>query len=893
MKLFPLQQMTTGQQSGGVTNSLTLTAVSAQTNYPFQFGRPFVQGAVPHLPQVLVDGVPAATQADVKNRYPDGSVKFAVLAVVLPSLPAGQPVTLTFQDTQAPPAAPLTQAQMVAALAGQDATLAFTFPDRLMGGNGPQLAINTTLAVLRGFANGGFTVNVNGSPVTVSGMNFSAAEDWQTVQNILRAAGAAKGLGITLGGNPWTQTYLINITAPAAIGFAAAPTDGSQDMSATFGLTQAQGAAILAKSTASISASAMLSAGHYEAWTSGPIAQTVRLRDDSQARTYDIGNGDGFHPIRPGFDLTFWNTGRVFANPVIENGISSELEDVAYSVVGAVGGTQQVSLDLTGGVASQSTHQALCGARLRMNIGAAPSNQVSIDHNLAYLRSTRFLPSYDPAVGFNATALANAYASFSGHPHGPFDGQWNGGFMWVNAMAEGGARADIGPNVGWYTWALQSKGDWRMLELLWAAADTAASFPLQLREADPTKRLLRDDPQPQGGAPATGYGRTISVTDRPSICARNLTLGDTKTADRVTFVGTFGSGAWSADGAHQPNAYYIPYLLSGDPYYLHQMYLWVGFSAARYNGADTTASDGRGPTGSEGAIADELRGAGWIMRSRAEIAFIAPDGDPEKTYFGRLLNDAIARWEGGFGIAGTVFDGSAIKTWGQQQGNAYSDFGPLDPGNSWSRTPPALHNWEANGNPAFDDSEVDAQVSAGVMTTSAGNWTTPWMQAYVQYCLGRVVELGFIQAKPLMLWSGKFSTDEIMASGMPEIMVDLYEMPVFANTQNGQNPTGATPPGGPFTWAQMRTIALTANWVNTTGPAQFTNNALPNPQAYPHLRLGGMAALVDQGAPDAAAAWAWLEANVIPHCDYSQDPSWKLIPRDDNNVLPAQPTATS
>ena len=81
----------------------------AISNYPFQFGRPFVDGAIAAAPQVLINGTPLKTQADVKNRYADGSVEFAVLAVVIPSLPAGASSTLTFQNQTANSNAPLTK----------------------------------------------------------------------------------------------------------------------------------------------------------------------------------------------------------------------------------------------------------------------------------------------------------------------------------------------------------------------------------------------------------------------------------------------------------------------------------------------------------------------------------------------------------------------------------------------------------------------------------------------------------------------------------------------------------------------------------------------------------------------------------------------------------------
>ncbi|HEY1298877.1 MAG TPA: hypothetical protein VGF07_00170, partial [Stellaceae bacterium] len=84
-----------------------------QRNYPLQFGRPFLDGAITGEPQVLINGAPVASQADVKNRYPDGSVEFAVIAVVIPTLPASGSLTLTFQNGPVGSHTPLTAAQML------------------------------------------------------------------------------------------------------------------------------------------------------------------------------------------------------------------------------------------------------------------------------------------------------------------------------------------------------------------------------------------------------------------------------------------------------------------------------------------------------------------------------------------------------------------------------------------------------------------------------------------------------------------------------------------------------------------------------------------------------------------------------------------------------------
>ena len=206
-----------------VANSITITNTSVVviSNYPFQFGRPFLQRAIPHAPQVLINGRPVTTQADVKNRYPDGSVEFDVMAVAAPSLPNNTPVMLSFADTTRRDNTPLTQAQML---------------------------------------------------------------------------------------------------------------DPSYNFDAVMTLTPASGAAQTA------SARQMVSDGNRKPWTSGQIAQTMICADDSAARKYDIGFGDGYHPFRPRFYATFWPaTHQVYVRAVGENGLTTELEHLAYKLSISVG----------------------------------------------------------------------------------------------------------------------------------------------------------------------------------------------------------------------------------------------------------------------------------------------------------------------------------------------------------------------------------------------------------------------------------------------------------------------------------------------------------------------------------------------------------------------------
>lgn len=89
-------------------------SAGTESNYPLQFGRPFATGEIKNTPQVLLDGAIAAkAQVDIKSRYADGSVKFAVVSLVLPTLDSVERV-ITFADHSPPASTAVSVADMLA-----------------------------------------------------------------------------------------------------------------------------------------------------------------------------------------------------------------------------------------------------------------------------------------------------------------------------------------------------------------------------------------------------------------------------------------------------------------------------------------------------------------------------------------------------------------------------------------------------------------------------------------------------------------------------------------------------------------------------------------------------------------------------------------------------------
>jgi hypothetical protein len=69
-----------------------------QTNRSISIPRPFVQGEIPNFAQASINGTPLLTQCDVKNRWPDGSLKFAIVSFIVPTIPAKGSVVVSFSN---------------------------------------------------------------------------------------------------------------------------------------------------------------------------------------------------------------------------------------------------------------------------------------------------------------------------------------------------------------------------------------------------------------------------------------------------------------------------------------------------------------------------------------------------------------------------------------------------------------------------------------------------------------------------------------------------------------------------------------------------------------------------------------------------------------------------
>ncbi|HEY9511221.1 MAG TPA: hypothetical protein VIQ48_01475, partial [Rhodanobacter sp.] len=103
-----------------VTDNVVSQAARTQSDVPVTFGQVFKNGDVPRGATVAatVNGQPVSLQVDPKAINPDGSLRHAVLTVMVPSLPSKAKLPLTLSTQSAPAAAgqagPASLAQLLA-----------------------------------------------------------------------------------------------------------------------------------------------------------------------------------------------------------------------------------------------------------------------------------------------------------------------------------------------------------------------------------------------------------------------------------------------------------------------------------------------------------------------------------------------------------------------------------------------------------------------------------------------------------------------------------------------------------------------------------------------------------------------------------------------------------
>ncbi len=366
-------------------------------------------------------------------------------------------------------------------------------------------------------------------------------------------------------------------------------------------LTGLSGSGYSGNVSASLQA-AIKDAQSLEYWLQGPVCTEILVNE----RLNNSLNASWEARFYPGTDFG------IRVSNSIENIYLSYRGNISYDV-SILTGTDTLSTQYT---KTGYIHTHNSRWRKIFWIGKQPP-ETEIHYDINYLVSTGMIMNYDTQLVVDESEIAAEYVNWQ-NAETDIDGN---GFI-TKFFPMTGGRREIGIQPKWTAMYLLSM-DNRMRQIMLGNAEMAGHAPIHYLEDDPNMEF---------------YKHAVSIDDRPNI---DLDSGGYIPAA----IGSVDNNGWTVDRAHQGSFAYVPYLVTGEYWYLQEMYYWASFDLAydNYgrNGKGYPQDFSSGHDGSYGAIYDQTRGFAWAIRNISDAAVLATDLSLEKTYYTNKVGNNI------------------------------------------------------------------------------------------------------------------------------------------------------------------------------------------------------------------------------------------------------------
>ena len=434
----------------------------------------------------------------------------------------------------------------------------------------------------------------------------------------------------------------------------------------------------------------------------------------------------GYRSIHPIFILTFYPGHRgVRIEAVSEIAWLNRLQTVQYSATLWTGapGSEVADYEL-----KDFSHVPKTRWR-RDTWSGRPVGKINIDHNLAYMVYSRILPSFDLSRSVGGSAIDDTLKYYKDRDNFPKLGPDNcskpgGTCMWYSDFGSSGGRPELGVLPSWDVRYLYTF-DPRLYDVMIANANVSGHVPIHVRESSAGKAFHSG-----AATPAEANSRVVSIDARS--CYVSRFVGEISCEeDKPVFLTKPSTGIWDPDLAHQGSFAFVAYLVTGDWYYLEELYFWASWNVAWANQGNCNYCRGGNDDnpGIYGVVNpwQNIRGIAWGLRAVAQAAILAPDESPEKGYFTEKVLNNIAAAEGRFSIRGGLASQSPEREGVWQYGFRDLGAGLVNPLYSW---------W-----PSVTKNNISPYSNLNPDTCA--NWTTSYMQNFNYIMFGYVEELGF------------------------------------------------------------------------------------------------------------------------------------------------------
>jgi hypothetical protein len=896
------------------------TTGATQTSRPTTLGRVFARGEIASYPRPSMAGTALTTwQADVKTRWRDGTGNCTVTGATNAS-----PIVITCSSSHGYMEGERVTISGVggntAANASWYITPLTTTTFNLHGstGNGAY----TSGGTVAGPADGSAAHAVLAFPLTLQ------PDDVQYIDFVSDSNPSSAGNSSATQSAAVTKTQLSNWD----IGSGAGSWNAKIDL--VNGTTHSVDIKSIISSSACTTISTDFQSSGCRYWMAGPVMTQIIVEDRSSSRAFDTGFATG-NPIHPFFIVTlFPGLAGMKVDYVMENvwagnraGTGMQMVDDAYQVVMKHGASSTAFYTYP----SSGTFNHWARSRYRQKAwqGTQPG-AIWIDHNFEYAGLyAKLTPNYDQTITIDPKYYNPAYTSDQAsatlpssetYRHAQADGGTDPndkGLYNTYYMGTGGNNAPYGHEsrylVGWgYSWkaGLTDPNARGMDTVVAEEAETQGHVNApHLREnlTDRNYCGATNTCIALGLSTVNAYSKAISIDARPQgrfgqAKIINTDSGFTPSADAIglSAIAEYGAGAtetnkwWAYQMSHTFDAVYLPYALSGDYYFLEEMYFYASMHLG-FRDWDTSDYQRHGTWG---FTWDETRGQGLAIKSLNHAAFFAPSGSPERAYYSEKLANQAAILEGWYGITtGAFYEPGTTSRW------------------YWGRNTVAhsLSNPLAIAVPGGSNDcyyNIFWNDPARLYAT-----TTQWMSTWPSFFMERSNDLGFTFAKPAGdQWLKKHMLHVISDPAMPNHFIFGIEAEKVRNgVQSTCNAGSIWATQMVQTWADVfagysdsstatgsnaQTVTSVADYLNESGSPFHTRSGDAGYDLYYLAAAAYLPGLTDQSQDGTQTlsgdtAYTWLYANVPNKSLWSAIPRMSVVPRAITTVSPIAPFITT
>jgi len=418
-----------------------------------------------------------------------------------------------------------------------------------------------------------------------------------------------------------------------------------------------------------------------------------------------------------------------------------------------------------------------------------------------------------------------------------------------------GAQAAIGPLPRWTSVYIVDP-DVRAYNWMLANTDALGAYDIHYRDAA-TGWPVSIQKHPYITTAAWGYAQGVaqqpmtgSAANQAKIAAYRRDLLPNCVNNAVVTGCTTGYYATGSptlwDNAHQPAESYVPYMVTGDYYYMSELAFGASHNEIWSNPVYRGLSKG---------LIDEshaqTRGKAWVLREMANAAWLLPDHHPLKAEFNADVENSLADWN-----------------------------------QKYTNNP--------NANPlAVMDSGATYPVVNAQKERTGEKGMAPWMQNFLTWSAGHAAELGFAGAAEFRSWLAKFEISIMTGwQSNPTHGFCWLEASAYNFVVKDANGNWITNYEAVYAATFPSLVGLACN-----SPAMIAEIGKLEKQpwqagkmvGYPHSSTGfpanlqiGLASAADSGLPDAHEAWSLFESrSVKPNgtTAYNNYPNFAILPR--------------